>query len=92
MGNVIEKSYRSKQVMTADYLAEGKIPIIDQSRDFIAGYTDDEETLVSLGKPVIVFGDHTRVLKYIVSMDKPDELNGKRDLATLNIVTSWSIS
>ena len=65
VGNVIEKSYRSKQVMTADYLAEGKIPIIDQSRDFIAGYTDDEETLVSLGKPVIVFGDHTRVLKYI---------------------------
>ena len=58
VGNVIEKSYRSKQVMTADYLAEGKIPIIDQSRDFIAGYTDDEETLVSLDKPIIVFGDH----------------------------------
>lgn len=65
VGNVIEKSYSSKQVMTADYLAEGKIPIVDQSRDFIAGYTDDEETLVFLGKPVIVFGDHTRVLKYI---------------------------
>ena len=65
VGNVIEKSYRSKQVMTADYMAEGKIPIIDQSRDFIAGYTDDEETLVSLDKPIIVFGDHTRVLKYI---------------------------
>jgi type I restriction enzyme S subunit len=65
VGNVIEKSYRSKQVMTADYLAEGKIPIIDQSRDFIAGYTDDEETLVSLDKPIIVFGDHTRILKYI---------------------------
>ena len=65
VGNVIEKSYRSKQVMTADYLEEGKIPVIDQSRDFVAGYTNDEETLVSLGKPVIVFGDHTRILKYI---------------------------
>ena len=65
VGNVIEKSYRSKQVMTADYLEEGKIPVIDQSRDFIAGYTDDEETVVYLGKPVIVFGDHTRILKYI---------------------------
>lgn len=65
VGNIIDKSYRSKQVMTADYLAEGKIPIIDQSRDFIAGYTDDEETLVSLDKPIIVFGDHTRILKYI---------------------------
>ena len=65
VGNVIEKSYRSKQVMTSDYLEEGQIPVIDQSRDFIAGYTDDEETVVSLGKPVIVFGDHTRILKYI---------------------------
>ena len=65
VGNIIEKTYRSKQVMTADYLEEGKIPVIDQSRDFVAGYTNDEETLVSLGKPIIVFGDHTRILKYI---------------------------
>ena len=46
-------------------MEEGKIPVIDQSRDFVAGYTNDEETLVSLGKPIIVFGDHTRILKYI---------------------------
>lgn len=65
VSNVIDKSYRSKQVMTADYLKEGKIPIVDQSRNFVAGYTDDEETIVDLGIPVIVFGDHTRVLKYI---------------------------
>lgn len=65
IGDVIEKSYRSKQVMASDYLKEGNIPIIDQSRDFIAGYTNDEETLVCLNIPVIVFGDHTRVLKYI---------------------------
>ena len=65
IGDVIEKSYRSKQVMASDYLKEGNIPIIDQSRDFIAGYTNDEETLVCLNRPVIVFGDHTRVLKYI---------------------------
>ena len=65
IGNLIDKSYRSKQVMTSGYLQEGKIPIIDQSRDFIAGYTNDTETLVDLGKPVIVFGDHTRILKYI---------------------------
>lgn len=65
IGDVIEKSYRSKQVMASDYLKEGIIPIIDQSRDFIAGYTNDEETLVCLNRPVIVFGDHTRVLKYI---------------------------
>lgn len=63
--NLIDKSYRSKQVMTSGYMADGEIPIIDQSRDFIAGYTNDKETLVDLGVPVIVFGDHTRILKYI---------------------------
>ena len=65
VGNIIDKSYRSKQVLACDYLKEGTIPIIDQSRDFIAGYTNDKETIVDLGCPIIVFGDHTRIIKYI---------------------------
>ena len=65
IGNVIGKVSRTKQIKTADYLLEGSIPIIDQSRDFIAGYTNDSEALVNIGTPVIVFGDHTRILKYI---------------------------
>lgn len=65
IGDLIDKSYRSKQVKTADYMIEGDIPVVDQSRAFVAGYTNDIETVVDLGKPVIVFGDHTRILKYI---------------------------
>ncbi len=65
IGNLIGKVARSKQVKTADYLREGTIPIIDQSRDFVAGYTNDSETIVEMECPVIVFGDHTRILKYI---------------------------
>lgn len=65
VGNVIGKVARSKQIKTADYLQNGFIPVIDQSRDFIAGYTNDTEALVSMECPVIVFGDHTRILKYI---------------------------
>lgn len=65
IGNAIGKTVRSKQIKTSDYLKEGAIPIIDQSRNFIAGYTDDFEALVNIGCPVIVFGDHTRILKYI---------------------------
>lgn len=65
IGDLIGKISRSKQVKTAEYLQEGTIPIIDQSRDFIAGYTDDPETIVDMGYPIIVFGDHTRILKYI---------------------------
>ena len=65
IGDLIGKIGRSKQVKTSDYLKEGSIPVIDQSRDFIAGYTNNLEALVDIGHPVIVFGDHTRILKYI---------------------------
>ena len=65
IGDVIEKVSHSKHVKATDYLSEGTIPVIDQSRDFIAGFTNDTETLVNIGCSVIVFGDHTRILKYV---------------------------
>lgn len=65
IGSIIGKASRTKQIKTADYLLEGAIPVINQSRNFIAGYTNDSEALVNTGTPVIVFGDHTRILKYI---------------------------
>ena len=65
VGTCIAKIARTKQVMTAELLDVGRIPVVDQSRSFVAGYTNDEETIVDLGIPIIVFGDHTRVLKYI---------------------------
>ena len=65
IGSLIEKVTRTKQIRMVDYKKEGKIPIIDQGRGFIAGYTDDTETLISVSEPMIVFGDHTRILKLI---------------------------
>ena len=40
IGNLIKKVSRTEQIKTSDYLHEGKYPVIDQSREFIAGYTD----------------------------------------------------
>ena len=65
VGSVIKTVPRTVQIKTKDYLREGTIPIIDQSREFIAGYTNLEDAIVSSEAPVIVFGDHTRILKYI---------------------------
>ena len=65
VGNLIKKIDRTKQIEAKDYRLEGKIPVIDQSRNFIAGYTDDLDSVVKEPSPVIVFGDHTRILKYI---------------------------
>ena len=65
VGDLIEKVQRTKQVPTNDYLKTGNIPVIDQSRNYVAGYTNDSECMVRVTTPYIVFGDHTRVLKYI---------------------------
>lgn len=47
------------------YLRNGSLPVIDQGAAMIGGYTDDIATTVTSELPVIVFGDHTRVLKYV---------------------------
>ncbi|WP_141206948.1 restriction endonuclease subunit S [Streptomyces griseorubiginosus] len=50
---------------TSAYKRSGKHPIIDQSQADIAGWTDDEDGLIDEQLPVIVFGDHSRTLKYV---------------------------
>lgn len=53
------------QIKREDYQTNGDFPIIDQSQEYIAGYSDEND-LVYTGKlPVIVFGDHTRIFKFI---------------------------
>lgn len=66
VGDLLCKIKKTKQVPTNCYQKTGRIPIIDQSKDYIAGFTDDNECLIKVEKiPYIVFGDHTRILKYI---------------------------
>ena len=55
---------RVPKVKRSEYRSFGRTPIIDQSQDFIAGFTDAVQPY-SHELPVIVFGDHTRVLKYV---------------------------
>lgn len=43
----------------------GKYPVIDQGQSLIAGYWDDEKDVYQGNLPVIIFGDHTRILKFV---------------------------
>ena len=43
----------------------GRYPVVDQGQSHIAGYTDDDSLLIRLPGPVIVFGDHTKNIKFI---------------------------
>lgn len=47
------------------YLTQGVLPIIDQGSKLIGGYTNELAREIRVDKPVIVFGDHTRCVKYV---------------------------
>lgn len=62
---VIKLSLNKIKLKQKEYLKEGKFPIIDQGKDLIGGYYNDEKLLVPNEPPYIVFGDHTRVKKFV---------------------------
>ncbi len=55
---------QGRKLPTSDYLEAGLHPIIDQGQSLIAGYTNEEHGLFT-DVPAIIFGDHTRAIKYI---------------------------
>lgn len=52
------------KIKKGDYLEDGKIPIIDQGKQLIGGYSNLNEGFYNEDS-YIVFGDHTRIIKYI---------------------------
>ncbi|EKE21682.1 MAG: Restriction modification system DNA specificity subunit [uncultured bacterium] len=48
-----------------DYLKEGLFPVVDQSQNKIAGYSNNQDFVIKNSLPFIIFGDHTRILKLI---------------------------
>jgi type I restriction enzyme S subunit len=62
---VSDNSGGNKKLAKSDFLQEGEIAIVDQGKEMIAGYFNDNELIVKSKPPYIVFGDHTRIFKYI---------------------------
>jgi type I restriction enzyme S subunit len=53
------------KTLNKDFLEKGEIPVIDQGQSLIAGYVNDPEKICKSKPPVIVFGDHTKAIKYV---------------------------
>lgn len=53
------------KVRQSKYQKSGLFPIVDQGQEFVAGYWDGEEDVYQEHLPVIIFGDHTRVFKFV---------------------------
>lgn len=57
---------KSHQINSSEYLNEGKYPVVDQGKKKIIGFSNEDSKLLSCPEGgVIVFGDHTREIKYI---------------------------
>lgn len=61
-GNIPSKPY---QILQSDIKSSGKIPVISQSANYIEGFSDEEDRILRIDNPILIFGDHTRVLKYV---------------------------
>ena len=65
IADLVEMVTPPKKLTTSTYLTDGRFPIVDQSLSYICGWTNDDEAVITGHLPVIVFGDHTCVLKFI---------------------------
>lgn len=54
-----------KKLLARAYREAGSYPVIDQGQRPIAGWTDDRSLVIDVGLPYVVFGDHTRVFKFV---------------------------
>ncbi|MGC6012700.1 restriction endonuclease subunit S [Enterobacter kobei] len=54
---------KSAQIKSNEYMETGNIPIVDQGKKLISGYCNSKVAYEDV--PVIVFGDHTRCLKWV---------------------------
>jgi type I restriction enzyme S subunit len=62
---ITDKTSLYNKVPKESYLGQGDFIIIDQGKEFIGGYTNDKSLITDIAEPVIIFGDHTRILKFI---------------------------
>lgn len=66
LGEICDKiSLNGIKIKQKDYLLEGEFPVIDQGQDLIGGYFNDEKLVIPNEPPYIIFGDHTKVKKFI---------------------------
>ena len=65
--DLIVREYRGQipKALKSMYKTTGAFPVVDQGKELIAGFVNDRELLFRGRLPTVVFGDHTRVFKYV---------------------------
>lgn len=53
------------KVPRSEYRQSGQLPVVDQGKGLVSGYTDNTSHAFRHDGPNIIFGDHTRAMKYV---------------------------
>jgi len=61
----LKKVPKQKAVKSKDYLETGLYPVVSQESCLVSGYSNDKDLLYSHERPVVIFGDHTKNVKYV---------------------------
>ena len=65
IGSLIDTVTPPVKIPKSEFKPAGLYPIIDQSQNDIAGYTNDAEALIYPDQPLVIFGDHTCATKLV---------------------------
>lgn len=66
IGDIVKTIVPPKKLQSNEFKKTGKYPIVDQSQKYICGYSDDNLALINGdANDLIIFGDHTCILKFI---------------------------
>lgn len=63
--NCIKKVPYTPKIQRKDFLDDGAYPIVSQEIGLINGYWNDENDVFKVKSPLVLFGDHTKLLKFI---------------------------
>ena len=53
------------QIKKSQILKKGNIPVISQSAEYIEGYSNDYNKILEVKNPILIFGDHTKNIKFV---------------------------
>ena len=76
------------KIKSNNFLKQGLYPIISQEEEYISGFWNDETDVFKVNSPVVIFGDHTRVLKY-VDFDFVLGADGVKILLPIPEIDAW---
>lgn len=61
----LDKVIYTNKIQRNKFLESGEFPIVSQEKKLVNGYWNKKSDLFYVKTPVIIFGDHTKILKYI---------------------------